>query len=177
MNTYRKLSVHSQETKMNNEEQPEDTSNSQSSEENSQPDAAPPPTAESSTPPPEPTPQTSAATASGLSKDSLNMGMLCHLLAFSGLLVPFGTILGPLIMWLVKKDTDSYVDEQGKESLNFQITMMIYSIVAFFLIFVVIGAFLLPAVILANIVLTIIGTIKASKGEPWKYPLTIRLIK
>ncbi len=105
------------------------------------------------------------------------MGMLCHLLAFSGIIVPFGTILGPLVMWLVKKDADPYVDQQGKESVNFQISMMIYTIASIILIFVFIGAILLPLLIIANIVLTIIGTVKASKGEPWQYPLTIRLIK
>ena len=105
------------------------------------------------------------------------MGMLCHLLAFSGFIVPFGTILGPLIFWLVKKDSDPYVDEQGKESLNFQISMMIYAIVSGILILLAVGVILLPVVLLANLILTIIGTIKASKGEPWKYPVTIRLVK
>ena len=158
---------------MNTDQQPGDSSeteNSQTEETSNQaPEQAP-----ASSPPPA---QNSDAGDSGLSKDSLNMGMLCHLLAFSGIIVPFGTILGPLIMWLVKKDADPYVDQQGKESVNFQISMMIYTIVSIILIFVVIGAILLPVIIIANIVLTIIGTVKASKGEPWQYPLTIRLIK
>ena len=153
---------------MNTDQQPEDSSET----ETSQPESAP--AAEASSPPPAPAQE---STGSGLSKDSLNMGMLCHLLAFSGIIVPFGTILGPLVMWLVKKDADPYVDQQGKESVNFQISMMIYTIASIILIFVFIGAILLPLLIIANIVLTIIGTVKASKGEPWKYPLTIRLIK
>lgn len=105
------------------------------------------------------------------------MGMLCHLLAFAGLIVPFGTIIGPLILWLVKKDQDPYVDEQGKEVVNFQISMAIYTIVSIILIFAVIGALLLPIVLLANLILTIIGAVKASKGEPWQYPVTIRMVK
>jgi uncharacterized protein len=156
---------------MNTDQQPEDSSTPEEASA-SEPQAAPTPPPEAAanpTPPPAP--------ASGLSKDSLNMGMLCHLLAFSGFIVPFGTILGPLIIWLVKKDSDPYVDEQGKESLNFQISMAIYGVVSGFLIFIAIGLLLLPVVIIGNIVLTIIGTIKASKGEPWKYPVTIRMIK
>lgn len=135
------------------------------------------PTPPQSTPPP-PTPVESTEEAnSGLSKDSLNMGMLCHLLALSGFIIPFGNILGPLIIWLLKKDTDPYVDEQGKESVNFQISVAIYAIVCLVLMLVVIGIFLFAIVAIGALVLTIIGTIKASKGEPWKYPLTIRLIK
>jgi uncharacterized protein len=123
-------------------------------------------------------PQSSPQAASGLSKDSLNMGMLCHLLALSGLVTGgLGFVVGPLIIWLIKKDSDPYVDEQGKESVNFQISMAIYGIVSALLLFVGIGFLLLPVVIIGNIVLTIIGSIKASKGEPWKYPVTIRLIK
>ena len=158
---------------MNTDQQPEDSSETENSQSEAASNQAPEP-APASSPPPA---QSSDAGDSGLSKDSLNMGMLCHLLAFSGIIVPFGTILGPLIMWLVKKDADPYVDQQGKESVNFQISMMIYTIASIILIFVVIGAILLPVIIIANIVLTIIGTVKASKGEPWQYPLTIRLIK
>ena len=159
---------------MNTDQQPEDSQNDAPEAEASEPQAAPAPEA---SPPPPPVVEEATSTDSGLSKDSLNMGMLCHLLAFCGIVVPFGTILGPLVMWLVKKDADPYVDQQGKESLNFQISMMIYFIASFILLFAVIGAFLMPIVILANIVLTIIGTVKASKGEPWQYPITIRMIK
>lgn len=154
---------------MNTDQQPEDPSETETSQPEAAPNQAP-----ASSPPPT---QSSDTGGSALSKDSLNMGMLCHLLAFSGIIVPFGTILGPLVMWLVKKDADPYVDQQGKESVNFQISMMIYTIASIILIFVFIGAILLPLLIIANIVLTIIGTVKASKGEPWQYPLTIRLIK
>ena len=58
-------------------------------------------------------------------------GMLCHLLALTGLVIPIGVIVGPLIMWLVKKDESEFVDYHGKESLNFQITMMIGVVIGF----------------------------------------------
>ena len=153
---------------MNNDQQPEDASAPTPEPETSEPETASAPA---------PVAEAAPSAASTISKDSLNMGMLCHLLAFSGFIVPFGTILGPLIFWLVKKDSDPYVDEQGKESLNFQISMMIYAIVSGILILLAVGVILLPVVLLANLILTIIGTIKASKGEPWKYPVTIRLVK
>jgi hypothetical protein len=153
---------------MNNDQQPEDASAPTPEPETSEPETASAPA---------PVAEAAPSADSTISKDSLNMGMLCHLLAFSGFIVPFGTILGPLIFWLVKKDSDPYVDEQGKESLNFQISMMIYAIVSGILILLAVGVILLPVVLLANLILTIIGTIKASKGEPWKYPVTIRLVK
>ncbi|MEW6113824.1 MAG: DUF4870 domain-containing protein, partial [Thermodesulfobacteriota bacterium] len=61
------------------------------------------------------------------SKQATNWGMLCHLSALLGLvLISFGHILGPLVVWLFKKNDDPFIDEQGKESLNFQISMTIY---------------------------------------------------
>ncbi len=102
-------------------------------------------------------------------------GMLCHLSALSGFIgIPLGNILGPLVIWLVKKDESPFVDEQGKESLNFQISMIIYGVVAGLSIFLIIGIVLLPAVIVTDIVLVIIASIKVSKGERYRYPLTIR---
>ncbi|MFP5304044.1 DUF4870 domain-containing protein, partial [Cobetia sp. SIMBA_158] len=72
--------------------------------------------------------------------------MLCHLSAFAGFIVPFGSIIGPLIIWLIKKDEMQMVNEHGKKALNFQITMAIAYIICFVLMFVVIGVILLPIV-------------------------------
>ncbi|MDQ8193459.1 DUF4870 domain-containing protein [Coraliomargarita sp. SDUM461004] len=106
------------------------------------------------------------------------MAMLCHLLSFVGLLgVPIGNILGPLVIWLVKKDQDPFVDATGKEVLNFQITATIYGIICGLLVFVVIGLFLLPVLIIAVVVLTIIGALKANEGILYRYPFTIRFLK
>ena len=103
--------------------------------------------------------------------------MLAHLAAFAGFLVPFGTILGPLIVWLVKKNEYPFADDQGKESLNFQITVAIALLVCFVLIFVLVGFLLLPAVGIAALVFTIIGAVKANSGIRYRYPFAIRLIK
>lgn len=113
----------------------------------------------------------------GGSNDERMWGMLCHLSGFAGYLVPFGNILGPLVVWLIKKDQYAFVDDQGKEALNFQISITIWTIVALILCFVIIGIPLLLAVLLFDVVMTIIAAMKANAGEYYRYPLTIRLIK
>jgi len=102
----------------------------------------------------------------------------CHFLSFAGLIgIPFGNILGPLILWVLKRDEAPSVDEHGKESINFQISMTIYTIVAGLSILILIGFLLLPAIIVLNMVLVIIAGTKAANGEFYRYPLTIRFIK
>ena len=111
--------------------------------------------------------------------------VLCHASALAGCFLPaVAHIIGPLIIWLLKKDEFPEVDDQGKESLNFQISMLIYTAllgVAFFiLLFVLIGFLLLPlfgVLYLLDVVLVIVASIKASEGKLYRYPLTIRLIK
>ncbi len=117
-----------------------------------------------------------------MNRDARMWAMLCHLAGFAFLLpvVPgIGSVIGPLIIWLIKKDQYPFVDEQGKEAVNFQITMLIYAVVAGLLIFACIGAVLLPAVVIADIVLIIIAAIKANDGYHYRYPypLIIRFIK
>lgn len=111
-------------------------------------------------------------------QEERTFAMLTHLAALSGFVgIPFGNILGPLIIWLIKKDTMPFVNEQGKESMNFQITVMIAVIICIPLMFVLIGLLLLPVVGIAALVLTIIGAVKANNGEHYVYPFAIRLIK
>ncbi len=107
------------------------------------------------------------------------MGMLTHLLALSGFVgVPFGSIVGPLVIWLMKKDEVPFVDDQGKESLNFQITVLIAMIVLSPTICLFgIGIILIMGVAVAAIVLTIIASVKANQGTWYRYPYTMRLIK
>ncbi|TLS38156.1 DUF4870 domain-containing protein [Pseudalkalibacillus caeni] len=114
---------------------------------------------------------------SNLTQEEKTWGMLSHLTAFAGFLIPFGNILGPLIIWLMKKETMPFVDEQGKESLNFQISMMIYGIVSGILVFIIVGFLLLAVVAVLEIVLVIMASVKANNGESYRYPLTIRFIK
>ena len=110
-------------------------------------------------------------------KEERMWGMFCHLIAFSGYLIPFGSVLGPLVIWLIKKDEMPFVDDQGKESLNFQLTMLIAMIISIILMFVFIGFLLIGVLIIYQIVVIIIASIKANDGVKYRYPYTIRFIK
>ena len=112
-----------------------------------------------------------------VSSEERTFGMLCHLLAFSGLIIPFGTIIGPLVMWLIKKDKSPYVNDQGKEAVNFQISCAIYAIISGVLTLLFIGVLLLIALGIFWLIFVIIASIKANEGKPYRYPMTIRFIK
>ena len=113
-----------------------------------------------------------------LSKDVKMWGMLCHLAALAGLIgIPFGNVIGPLIVWLIKKDEHPFIDEQGKKVLNFQISVMIYLMVSFLLMFVAVGFILLAGIVIFNLIMIIMNSIKANNGEETSYPLSIQFIK
>lgn len=111
------------------------------------------------------------------SQEARQWAMFCHFAAFLGLVFPFGSLLGPLIIWQVKKDMDPFVDAQGKEALNFQISVALAAVVCVLLMIVVIGFPLLMLLGLAALVLTIIAGIKANEGKAYRYPFTWRLLK
>jgi hypothetical protein len=102
--------------------------------------------------------------------------ILCHISALAGFVVPLGNILGPLIIWLIKRREIPSVDAHGKESLNFQISVLIYMAISAVLMLVLIGIVLMIVVGVAAIVLVVIASVKASNGELYRYPLTIRFI-
>jgi uncharacterized protein len=111
-----------------------------------------------------------------LSADEKNMAMLGHLSSLSGFIVPFGNLIGPLLVWQLKKDTMPFAAEQAKEALNFNITVAIAGIVAAISMFILIGFVLAPIVVIAWVVLSIIAGINAGKGENYRYPFTLRLV-
>lgn len=111
------------------------------------------------------------------SNDERTFSMLCHLSALSGLIIPFGNVIGPLVFWLLKKDEYAEVDRQGKAALNFQLSLTIYSIVAAILIVILVGFVLLGAIFLFGLIMTIVASVKSSNGERFEYPLSINLIK
>ena len=117
-----------------------------------------------------------ASSASGISADERQWAMFAHLSALIGFIIPFGNLLGPLIIWLMKKETMPFVDQQGKEALNFQITVTIAMVVSAILIVVVIGFVLMFVIGLAALILTIMAGIKANEGVAYRYPFTLRLI-
>ena len=107
------------------------------------------------------------------SQDQRTMALLAHILGI------FTGFLGSLIIWLVNKDNPekSFVTDQAKEALNFQITVFIAIVISWILAFVLIGLLLMPLVGIANLVLCIIAGIKANNGESYRYPFALRLIK
>jgi uncharacterized Tic20 family protein len=121
--------------------------------------------------PQEPQDVGSAGQPQEVSQNARNMAMLCHLLGF------FTSFVGPLIIWLLKKEEDSFIDQQGKEALNFQIAVIIASFVAGLLSFLCIGFLLFPVIGILDLVFVIMACVKSSKGEDYRYPLSIRLVK
>ena len=110
-------------------------------------------------------------------KEQRTWAMLCHLSALAGFIIPMGSIIGPLVVWLIKKEEMPLVAEHGRKSLNFQITMLIAYIICFILMFVVIGAILLPVVAIFSFIMVVIGAIKTNDGKSFSYPFSLNLIK
>ncbi|CAN5180982.1 DUF4870 domain-containing protein [soil metagenome] len=103
--------------------------------------------------------------------------LACHLSAFLGFVIPFGNVIAPLIVWQMKKNEYPAVDEHGKESVNFQLSLLLYIMISLVLILVLIGIVLLVALAIMQLILVIIAAMKADKGELYRYPFTIRFIK
>jgi len=110
-------------------------------------------------------------------KEQRTWAMLCHLSALAGFIIPMGSLIGPLVVWLVKKEEIPLVAEHGLKSINFQITMLIAYIICFILMFAVIGVILLPVVAIFSFVMVVVGAIKANDGKPFSYPFSLNLIK
>jgi len=126
--------------------------------------------------------QAPALAPSGATADKEKRGhdwaVFCHLAALLGFIgFPFGSVVGPLIVWLVKKDEYLFVDEQGREALNFQLSMLVYSLGALLLFCFFIGLALLPALKLLNLVFAIVAAINAGQGKPYRYPIAIPFLR
>ena len=107
-----------------------------------------------------------------------NWAAVCHLTGLAWVLpVLFANIIVPLVVWLMKRESHPLIDRNGKEAVNFQISMTIYLVISGLLVFVFIGIVLVPAVLLADLVLAIIAAIKTQEGKEYRYPVTIRLVK
>lgn len=111
------------------------------------------------------------------SAEEKQWGLFAHLSSLAGLIVPFGNVIGPLIVWQVKKDTLPFATDQAKEALNFNITVAIAAAISAILMVVAIGFLLLPVVGLVWLIFTILGAMKANAGEAYRYPFALRLIK
>lgn len=104
------------------------------------------------------------------SKDECNFAMLAHLLGI------FTGFLGALVIWLIKKDSSSYIARESAEALNFQLTVMIGYVLCWILAVILIGFLAIPILYVANIIFCLLAAIAASKGTGYRYPFTLRLI-
>ena len=110
------------------------------------------------------------------SAEESQWAMFAHLSALAGVIIPLGSIIGPLVIWLIKKDTMPFVNDQGKEALNFNITVAIAAIVGWILCFILIGFLVLAVLAIGWLVFVIIATIKANEGTTYRYPFALRLV-
>lgn len=111
-------------------------------------------------------------------REARKWAMICHLIALIGLAANgIGFVVGPLVVWLLKRDDHPFIDQAGKEALNFQITMFIALAVGALLTLVLVGIPILVIVGLLMIIMPIIAGIKADAGVPYRYPFSIRLVK
>jgi len=106
-----------------------------------------------------------------ITKEARMWAMLAHLLGL------FTSFIGPLIIWLVKKEEDAFVDNQGKEALNFQITVALAMVVSGLLSVVCIGIILGAVVGVADLVFCVLACVRSNNGEAYRYPISIRFIK
>jgi uncharacterized Tic20 family protein len=125
-----------------------------------------------------PTPPPVGGTAPAVFSNVRTWNILCHASALLGVFFHFpGHLLGPLIVWLAKRDDSPEIDAHGKESLNFQISMLIYNVIAAVFCLVLIGFAFLAVLWVLNAVLVIVASIQASDGKFYRYPMTIRFIQ
>ena len=113
-----------------------------------------------------------------INKDARMWAMVCHLAGLAGMLIPgTGNIVAPLVVWQIKKEDNPFIDEQGKEAVNFQISISMYLIISIFLCVICVGAFLVAATLFFFFVFSLIAAVKANNGFHYRYPLIIRFIK
>ena len=118
----------------------------------------------------------SSSSSATPSKEERNWATLAHLSALLAFFTVIGGIIGPLVIWLIRKEDMSYASDQAKEALNFQITVFLAGIVAAILCLILIGFVLLAILALADLVLIIVAAVKASEGVQYRYPFNLRLI-
>lgn len=109
--------------------------------------------------------------------DERQWALVAHLAALAGFIVPFGNVIGPLVIWLIKKEEMPFVNDQGKEALNFQITMLLAFLVAGVLALLLVGFALMLVLLVVEIVMPILAGVRANEGKRYRYPFTLRLIQ
>ena len=110
-------------------------------------------------------------------QDERTWGMVAHLAALAFFILPFGNILGPLVVWLAKRDQSTFVALHAKEALNFNITILMGALVCGLLLVFSIGILFGAVLFVFWLVMIIIAALKANEGAAYRYPFTVRLVK
>ena len=123
-------------------------------------------------------PNSLASPGAAPTENERTWGMLAHLSALTGLVLPLvGIVVGPLVVWLSRRDESQFVAGHAKEALNFNISVLLGALACMLLMLVFIGFLLGTALFIAWLVMTLIAAIKASEGHPYRYPFSLRLVK
>ena len=120
---------------------------------------------------------TAAAKPATADETIRNTAVVAHLSTFAGLVVPFGSVIGPLAVWLTRRDRDPFIDQAGREALNFGISITVYGAVVLIAALMLVGIPLLIAGVIAWVVLASLAAVKASQGQSYRYPLTMRFVR
>ena len=115
--------------------------------------------------------------AGALDQAVRNTAVAAHLSTFAGLIVPFGSVIGPLAVWLTRRDRDPFIDHAGREALNFGISIAVYGSLLLVAALMLVGIPFLIVGVIAWVVLASLAAAKASQGQAYRYPLTMRLIR
>jgi uncharacterized protein len=118
-----------------------------------------------------------ATLAAAVGQEVRNTAVVAHLSTFAGLVVPFGSVIGPLAVWLTRRHRDPFIDQAGREALNFGISIAIYGAVVLAAALMLVGIPFLIVGVVAWVVLASLAAVKASQGQAYRYPLTMRLVR
>jgi uncharacterized protein len=118
-----------------------------------------------------------ATPAAAVGQPVRNTAVAAHLSTFAGLVMPFGSVIGPLAVWLTRRHRDPFIDQAGREALNFGISIAIYGAVVLVAALMLVGIPFLIVGVVAWVVLASVAAVKASQGQPYRYPLTMRLVR
>ncbi len=109
-------------------------------------------------------------------EESRTWSMLCHLASFAGSTIPFGHIVGPVLVWQIQKNAFPSVDLHGREAVNFQLSLTLYGLLCIPLCFFLIGIPILLGLVVLDVVCTVLAALAAYRGEPYRYPLCLRFV-
>jgi uncharacterized protein len=118
-----------------------------------------------------------ATRTAAVDQEVRNTAVAAHLSTFAGLVVPFGSVIGPLAVWLTRRDRDRFIDDAGREALNFGISIAVYGAVVLVAALMLVGIPLLIAGVISWVVLASLAAVKASQGQSYRYPLTMRFVR